>query len=82
MSNGSLSNQFNNIPWLYRVVLQLVFGMLISGIYRLIRFSETKNVTTLLAGVIGLFTGIGNVIFWWVDLITLVMNGRYTMFVD
>ena len=82
MSNGSLSNQFNNIPWLYRVVLQLVFGILISGIYRLIRFSETKNVTTLLAGVIGLFTGIGNIIFWWVDLITLVMNGRYTMFVD
>ena len=82
MANGSLSNQFNNIPWLFRVILQFVFGLIISGVYRIIRFTETKNVTTLLAGIIGLFTGIGNFIFWWVDLITLIMHGKYTMFVD
>ena len=82
MANGSLSNQFNNIPWLFRVILQFVFGLIISGVYRIIRFTETNNVTTLLAGIIGLFTGIGNFIFWWVDLITLIMHGKYTMFVD
>ena len=82
MANGSLSNQFNNLPFIARVLLQLVFGVLISGIYRIIRFTETNNITVLLAGIIGLFTGIGNLFFWIVDLITLVMNGKYTVFVD
>lgn len=82
MANGSLTKQFNNIPWLFRVIIQLVCGLLVSGIYRLIRYTETKNMTTLIVGIVGLFTGVGNFIFWWVDLITLVMNGKYTVFVD
>ena len=82
MAKGSLSNQFNNIPWLFRVILQFVFGLFMSGVYRIIRFTETNNVTTLIAGILGLFTGIGNFIFWWVDLVTLIMHGKYTVFVD
>ena len=82
MANGSLSKQFNDLPWIVRVVLQLVFGLLISGIYRIIRFTETNDIKILLAGILGLFTGIGNFIFWWVDLITLILNGKYTVLVD
>lgn len=82
MANGSLSSQFNGLPFILRVVLQLVFGVLISGIYRVIRFTETNNVVTLVAGLLGLFTGVGNLIFWIVDLVTLVLNGKYTVLVD
>lgn len=82
MANGSLSKQFNDLPWIVRVILQLVFGVLISGIYRIIRFTETNNLMVLLAGIIGLVTGIGNLIFWIVDLFTLIVNGKYTVLVD
>ena len=82
MANGSLSKQFNDLPWIVRVILQLVFGVLISGIYRIIRFTETNNLMVLLAGILGLVTGIGNLIFWIVDLFTLIVNGKYTVLVD
>ncbi len=81
MANGSLSKQFNDLPWIVRVILQLVFGVLISGIYRIIRFTETNNLMVLLAGILGLVTGIGNLIFWIVDLFTLIVNGKYTVLV-
>ena len=82
MANDSLTKQFNELPCIVRVILQLVLGLFVSGIYRIIRYTETKNITTLIAGIVGLFTFIGNVVFWWVDLITLIMNGEYTLFVD
>ena len=82
MANDSLTKQFNELPFIVRVILQLVFGLFVSGIYRIIRYTETKNITTLIVGIVGLFTGIGNFVFWWVDLITLIMNGEYTLFVD
>ena len=82
MANKSLTKQFNEIPFLFRLILQLVFGLLVSGIYRIIRFTETGNILTLVAGIVGLFTGIGNAIFWLVDLVTLIMNDRYTVLAD
>lgn len=82
MANDSITKQYDELPFIARVILQLVFGLLISGVYRILRFIENNNLPTLIAGIIGLFTGIGNFVFWWVDLITLIMNGKYTLLVD
>ena len=82
MANKSITKQFNEIPFLFRLILQLVFGLLVSGVYRIIRFTETGNTLTLVAGIVGLFTGIGNAIFWLVDLVTLIMNDKYTVLAD
>lgn len=82
MANKSLTKQYLDLPWLVKVVLQIVFGVLLSGIFRIIRFLETKNLITLIAGLVGLFTGIGNVIFWIVDLVTMILSGKYTVFAD
>ena len=82
MANDSITKQYDELPFIVRVILQLVLGLFVSGIYRVIRYTETKNLPTLIVGLIGLFTGIGNFVFWWVDLITLIMNGEYTLFVD
>lgn len=82
MANKSLTKQYLDLPWLVKVILQIVFGVLLSGIFRIIRFLETKNLITLIAGLVGLFTGIGNVIFWIVDLVTMILSGKYTVFAD
>ena len=82
MANKSITKQFNEIPFLFRLILQLVFGLLVSGVYRIIRFTETGITLTLVAGIVGLFTGIGNAIFWLVDLVTLIMNDKYTVLAD
>lgn len=82
MANKSLTAQYNDLPWLVKVILQIVFGVLLSGIYRIIRFLETKNLVTLIAGVVGLFTGIGNVFFWIVDLLTTVLTGKISVLAE
>ena len=82
MAKKSITAQYVDLPWIVKVILQLVFGVLLSGIYRIIRFLETKNLLTLVAGILGLCTGVGNVIFWVLDLVTTVLAGKPTVFAD
>ena len=82
MANSSLTSQYNSLPFILRVVLQLVFGVIVGGIYRIVRYTETKNIVTLVVGLLVTFTLVGNVIAWIIDLVTLIMNGKYTVLVD
>lgn len=82
MAKKTITAQYVDLPWIVKVILQLVFGVLLSGIYRIIRFLETKNLITLVAGILGLCTGVGNVIFWVLDLLTTVLAGKPTVFAD
>ena len=77
-----MTKSYDKLSWVLRLVLQIIFGVLISGIYRIVRFTEKKNVTTLVVGLLGLFTGIGNLILCIVDLVTLIVNKKFTVFVD
>ena len=82
MANNNLTSQYNALPLLLRIIIQIVGGAVVGGVYRIVRYTETKNLTTLVVGLLATFTGIGNFIAWVVDLITLVTNGNYTVFVD
>ena len=77
-----MTKSYDNLPWILRLILQLIFGVLVSGIYRIVKFVEKKNVVTLVVGLLGLFTGVGNLILWIVDLLTLIFSGKYTVFAD
>ena len=79
---SSLTASYDALPFLLRIIIQIVFGALVGGIYRIVRFVESKNIVTLIAGIIALVTGIGNLIAWIVDLVTLIINGKYTVLVD
>ena len=78
----SLTKIYDELPLLLRIIIQVIGGVLVGGIYRLVRYTESKNTTTLIAGIVCTFTVIGNFIAWLVDLVTLVMNEKYTLFVD
>lgn len=78
----SITKTYDELPLLLRVIIQLIAGVVVGGIYRIVRYFETKNVVTLVVGILVTFTGVGNVISWIIDLVTLIINGKYTVFVD
>ncbi len=83
MSNsGSLTEMYESLPKLAKIVLQIFFGAIIGGIYRIIRYVETRNTVTLVVGILVLITFIGNLIAWIVDLVTEITVGRITVLAD
>ena len=82
MAKKTLTSSYNSLPRLARIIIQVLGGAIVGGIYRILRFLETKNIVTLVVGLIATFTGVGNVIFWIVDLLTLLLHGKYTILAD
>ena len=77
-----LTEMYENLPKIAKILIQIFLGGVIGGIYRIVRFTETKNVVTLVVGLLTLFTGIGNGIAWVVDLITEILHNRITVLAD
>lgn len=77
----NLTAQYDALPFILRLIIQIFLGWIASGVYRIVRFVENGNVTTLIAGILAIVPGI-DFIAWIVDLVTLIVNGRPTVFVD
>ena len=73
---------YESLPKIVKIILQLLFGSVIGGVYRILRFLETKNIVTLVVGILFLVTGVGNAIAWVVDLITDIINNKITFLAD
>lgn len=81
-SNKGLTAAYEALPKLLKVILQLLLGAVVGGIYRIVRFFETGNLVTLVVGILVLVTGIGNLIAWIVDLATEILHDRITVLAD
>ncbi len=79
---NSLTASYDSLPLIIRVLIQIFAGVVAGGVYRIVRYFETKNLVTLLVGVLVTFTGVGNVISWIIDLYTLIRDKKYSLFVD
>lgn len=73
---------YESLPKIVKVLLQLFLGAIIGGIYRIVRFVETKNIVTLVVGILVLCTGVGNFIAWVVDLFTEITSNKITVLAD
>ena len=80
MANKSLTATYEALPKIAKIIIQIFLGALVGGVYRILRYLETKNIVTLVAGILNFF-GVG-VIFWVVDLVTEVLNDRITVLAD
>ena len=78
----TITGAYEALPKIVKILLQLFLGSVIGGIYRILRFLETKNVVTLVAGILVLVTGVGNFIAWIVDLYTEITKDRITVLAD
>lgn len=77
--NKPITEMYEDLPKLIKIILQLILGSVIGGVYRILRFVETKNIVTLVVGILVLVTGVGNFIAWVVDLITEITSNRITV---
>ena len=80
MNSNSIIQQFEALPKLVKILILVVFGVVVSGVYRILRYLETKNIVTLVVGVL-CFTGVGFII-GIVDAITEILDNRITLFAD
>ena len=77
--NKPITEMYEDLPKIVKVLLQIFLGGVIGGVYRILRFLETKNIVTLVVGILCLVTGVGNGIAWVVDLITEIFSNRITV---
>ena len=77
-----MTKMFDKLPWIARLILLIVFGWVIGGVYRIIKWTERKNTTTLVVGLLGLFTGVGNIVLEIVDIVTTALGSGISVFAD
>ena len=73
---------YDSLSFIVRFVIQLIFGAIVGGLYRIFKFFDTNNLVTLVVGLLVTFTGIGNFIAWVVDLVTEILHNRITVLAD
>ncbi len=72
---------YEALPKIVKVILQLFLGAIVGAIYRILRYVETKNIVTLVVGILCFFPPI-NVIAWIVDLVTEITSNKITVLAD
>ena len=79
---NNITAQFEALPKWAKIILLLPFlvGGLVSSIYRIIRYTETKNTTTLVVGILGLIC-IGPVLAI-IDIVTEVTDDKNKVLAD
>ncbi len=77
-----ITEQYEALPKIAKILLQVFLGGLIGGLYRILRYLETKNIVTLVVGILCLVTGVGNFIAWVVDLITEITQNKISVLAD
>ena len=78
MANNSLTKTYEDLPKIVKILLQLSLGAIVGGIYRIIRYTETKNTTTLIVGILAIIPPI-SFIFWVLDLVTEITSNQITV---
>ena len=78
--SSSLTATYESLPKLVKILIQLFLGAFVGGVYRIVRFLETKNIVTLVVGILN-FVGLG-FIFWIVDIVTEITKNKITFLAD
>ena len=77
--NKPITEMYESLPKIVKVLLQIFLGAIVGGVYRVIRFLETKNIVTLVVGIVSLVTGGLFGILWVIDLVTEIFKNRITV---
>ena len=79
--DNKITEMYENLPKIIKIIIQIFLGAIVGGVYRIIRFLETKKVVTLVVGIICLVPGV-SFIPWIVDIVTEVLYNRITVLAD
>ena len=78
----TLTGAYEALPKIAKILIQIFCGYIFGGVYRIVRFTEKKNVVTLVVGLVCLFSVVGNAIAWVLDLYTEITKDRIIYFAD
>ena len=78
-SQNKIITTFESFPKFAKILLFIFVGV-ISGIYRIIRYTETKSTSTLVAGILAFLPVIGFV-FRVLDVVSEIFNNEITFYV-
>ena len=81
-NKGTYTHYYDDLPKIAKILIQIFAGAIVGGVYRIVRYFETKNIVTLVVGLIVTFTFVGNVIAWIIDLITMITKGEISVLAD
>ena len=76
-----LTQTYESLPKIVKIILQLFLGAIIGAIYRILRFVENKNIITLVVGILCFFPPF-DFAAWIIDLITEITKDRITVLAD
>ena len=77
----TITGAYEALPKIAKILLQIFLGAIIGGVYRILRYLETKNIVTLVVGILALIPPI-DFVFWILDLVTEVTNDRISILAD
>ena len=72
---------YEELPKWAKIVIQLFAGAIVGGVYRILRYFETKNTVTLIVGILALIPPI-DCVFWVIDLITEFTGNKISVLAD
>ncbi len=81
-NSSSLTGMYESLPRILKIIIQLILGAVVGGVYRIVKYFETGNIVTLVVGLLVTFTGIGNLIAWICDLVTEILYNKITVLAD
>ena len=76
----AFTKQFEALPKIAKVLILFIFGVVVSGVYRIVRYLENRDTVTLVAGLL-CFTGIG-VVLGILDAVTEILYDKITFFAN
>ena len=81
MANNSLTASYESLPKIAKILIQILLGAVVGGVYRILRYLETKNTVTLVAGILALIPPI-SFVFWVIDLVTEITGDKISVLAD
>ena len=81
MSTNDLIKLYKDLPQLVRIIIQIFLGSFVSGLYRIFRYLESKNTTTLIAGILSFVPPVC-LVFIILDLIAIIKEEEFSFLVD
>ena len=81
MSTNDLIKFYKDLPKIARIIIQIFLGSFVSGLYRIFRFLESKNTTTLIAGILSFVPPV-SLIFIIIDLVAIIKDEEFSFLVD
>ena len=78
---NSFCDKYDNLPLLLKLIMHILFGSIISCVYRLVRHSQTKERSTLICGIFAIIPPF-SIIIYLIDLITIIYTDEIAFFTE